>query len=63
MIGSRSAMRQVAGMAITRLVAHPSQLWLICRTKYKNDPKDAERLAKSLYLGEVPTMHVPSLDV
>src|SRR5689334_1480030 len=29
----------------------------------KNDRKDAERLAKLLYLGEVPTVHVPSLDV
>lgn len=45
------------------LVAHPGQLRLIFRSKNKTDRKDAERLAKLLYLGEVPTAHVPSLDV
>ena len=45
------------------MVAHPGQLRLIFRSKDKNDRKDAERLAKLLYLGEVPTVHVPSLDV
>ena len=45
------------------LVAHPGQLQLIFRSKNKMDRKDAERLAKLLYLGEVPTAHVPSLDV
>jgi len=45
------------------LVAHPGQLRLIYRSKDKNDRKDAERIAKLLYLGEVPTVHVPSLDV
>ena len=45
------------------LVAHPGQLRLIYRSKNKNDRKDAERLAKLLYIGEVPTVHVPSLDV
>ncbi len=45
------------------LVAHPGQLRLIYRSKNKNDRNDAERLAKLLYLGEVPTVHVPSLDV
>jgi transposase len=44
-------------------VAHPGQLRLIYRSKNKNDRNDAERLAKLLYLGEVPTVHVPSLDV
>ena len=33
------------------LVAHPGQLRLIYRSKNKNDRKDAERLAKLLYLG------------
>jgi len=33
------------------------------RSKSKNDRNDAERLAKLLYLGETPTVHVPSLDV
>lgn len=45
------------------LVAHPGQLRLIFRSKDKNDRKDAERLAKLLYLGETPTVHVPSLEV
>jgi transposase len=45
------------------LVAHPGQLRLIYRSKNKNDRNDAERLAKLLYLGEVPTVHVPSLEV
>ena len=44
-------------------MAHPGQLRLIYRSKNKNDRKDAERLAKLLYLGEVPTVHVPSLEV
>src|SRR5262249_45694280 len=33
------------------------------RSRNKNDRNDAERLAKLLYLGETPTVHVPSLDV
>ena len=45
------------------LVAHPGRLRLIFRSSDKNDRKDAERLAKLLYLGEAPTVHVPSLDV
>lgn len=50
-------------LAARVLVAHPGQLALIFRSKNKNDRKDAERLAKLLYLGEVPTVHVPSIDV
>lgn len=50
-------------LAVRVLVAHPGQLRLIYRSKNKNDRKDAERLAKLLYLGEVPTVRVPSLDV
>jgi transposase len=45
------------------LVAHPGRLRLIFRSSDKNDRKDAERLAKLLYLGEAPTVHVPSIDV
>jgi transposase len=44
-------------------VAHPGQLRLIFRSKHKNDRNDAERLAKLLYLGEAPAVHVPSLEV
>jgi len=45
------------------VVAHPGRLRLIFRSKRKNDRIDAERLAKLLYLGEVPEVHVPSIDV
>ena len=44
-------------------MAHPGRLRLIFRSKDKNDRKDAERLAKLLYLGEAPAVHVPSADV
>jgi hypothetical protein len=44
-------------------VAHPGQLRLIFRSKDKNDRKGAERLAKLLYLGEAPAVHVPAADV
>src|SRR5918911_3459812 len=50
-------------LAARVLVAHPGQLRLIFRSQTKNDRNDAERLAKLLYLGETPTVHVPSLDV
>jgi transposase len=45
------------------LVADPGRLRLIFRSKDKSDRKDAERLAKLLYLGEAPAVHVPSLEV
>ncbi len=47
-------------LAARVLVAHPGQLRLIFRSKSKNDRNDAERLAKLLYLGETPTVHVPA---
>jgi transposase len=50
-------------LAARVLVAHPGQLRLLFRSKNKNDRNDAERLAKLLYLGETPTVHVPSLEV
>src|SRR5919201_1590915 len=50
-------------LAARVLVAHPGQLRLIFRSQSKNDRNDAERLAKLLYRGETPTLHVPSLDV
>lgn len=50
-------------LAARVVVAHPGQLRLIFRSKNKNDRNDAERLAKLLYLGETPTVHVPSLEV
>jgi transposase len=50
-------------LATRVLVAHPGQLRLIFRSKHKNDRNDAERLAKLLYLGEAPAVHVPTLEV
>ena len=50
-------------LATRVVVAHPGQLRLIFRSKHKNDRNDAERLAKLLYLGEVPAVHVPALEV
>jgi transposase len=50
-------------LAARVVVAHPGQLRLIFRSKNKNDRNDAERLAKLLYLGETPTVHVPAADV
>jgi transposase len=50
-------------LATRVVVAHPGRLRLIFRSRDKNDRKDAERLAKLLYLGETPTVHVPSLQV
>jgi len=41
------------------LMAHPGQLRLIFRSKRKNDRVDARKLAKLLYLDEVPTAYVP----
>ena len=45
------------------VVAHPGQLRLIFRSKRKNDRVDAEKLAKLLFLDEVPEVYVPSQDV
>ncbi|HEY7824807.1 MAG TPA: IS110 family transposase [Acidimicrobiia bacterium] len=44
-------------------VAHPGLLKLIFRSKQKNDRRDAHKLAKLLYIGEVPQVHVPTADV
>jgi transposase len=44
-------------------VAHPGQLRLIFRAKKKHNRVDALKLAKLLYLDEVPRVHVPSLGV
>jgi transposase len=43
-------------------VAHPGLLRLIYRSKKKNDRADAHKLAKLLYIDEVPTVHVPPAD-
>ena len=41
------------------VVAHPGQLRLIYKSKKKHDRVDAEKLAKLLYLEQVPVVHVP----
>lgn len=51
------------GLADRVVVAHPGHLRLIFRSKRKNDRVDAEKLAKLLYLDEVPVVHVPNADV
>ncbi len=45
------------------VVAHPGQLRLIFRSKRKNDRVDAEKLAKLLFLDEVPPVYVPRLNI
>jgi transposase len=50
-------------MARRVVMAHPGKLRLIFRSSRKNDRVDAEKLAKLLYLDEVPAAHVPSMDV
>jgi len=54
---------RLRGMAEKVVVAHPGQLRLIFRSKRKNDRVDAEKLAKLLYLDEVPAVYVPSAPV
>lgn len=45
------------------VVAHPGQVRLIFRSKRKNDRIDAAKLAKLLFLDQVPQVHVPALEV
>ncbi len=54
---------ELKAIAIGVLVAHPGRLRLIFRSRRKNDRIDAARLAKLLYLGELPLVHVPGMDV
>ena len=54
---------RLKAMAERVTVAHPGQLRLIFRSKRKNDRVDAEKLAKLLYLDEVPPVYVPSVEV
>lgn len=50
------------GFCRTVRVAHPGHLRLIFRSKRKNDRVDAQKIAKLLYLDEVPAVHVPGQD-
>jgi transposase len=53
---------RLAQFAQRVVVAHPGRVRLIFKAKRKNDRIDAQKLAKLLYLDEVPTVHVPSMD-
>ncbi len=55
--------RELSRMARRVVVAHPGQLRLIFRAKRKNDRIDARKLAKLLYLDEVPEAYVPGEEV
>jgi transposase len=50
-------------MASRVVVAHPGRLRLIFRSSRKTDRVDAEKLAKLLYLDEVPSAYVPSTSI
>lgn len=54
---------RIAPLASHVAVAHPGQLRLIFKSKKKHDRVDAAKLAKLLYLDEVPRVHVPGVDV
>jgi transposase len=59
-IGYGTLFDELSQFASSVSVAHPGALRLIFKSKRKNDRIDAARLAKLLYLGEVPLVHVPS---
>jgi transposase len=42
-------------------VAHPGELKTIFRSKHKNDRIDARKLARLLYMDDVPAVHVPTV--
>lgn len=44
-------------------VAHPARLRVIFQAKRKNDRIDAHKLARMMFLNELPEIHVPSLAV
>jgi len=54
---------KLARIARRVVVAHPGRLRLIFRSKQKNDRADAKKLATLLFLDQVPTVYVPSIDV
>ena len=54
---------RLSALAERVAVAHPGKLRLIFRAKRKNDRVDAEKQAKLLYMGQVPQVHVPGVDV
>jgi transposase len=54
---------RIAPLASRVTVAHPGQLRLIFKSKKKHDRVDAAKIAKLLYLDEVPAVYVPGIDV
>jgi transposase len=54
---------RLAPIAAGVQVAHPGHLRAVFMSKRKNDRIDARKLAKLLFLGEVPRVHVPTLPV
>src|SRR6266550_4982098 len=46
-----------------RSVAHPGHLRLIYRSKNKNDKMDSRKIAKLMFLDQVPQVHVPQESV
>jgi transposase len=55
--------RELSRLAQRVVVAHPGRLRLIFRAQRKNDRIDARKLAKLLYLDEVPVAYVPNEEV
>lgn len=53
---------RLTGLGCRVQVAHPGKTRLIFRTKRKNDRIDAEKLAKLVYLDEVPLAYVPAAE-
>lgn len=53
----------LAPIAARVVVAHPARLRAITTARRKNDRIDAARLAKCLFLGEAPAIHVPAPEV
>jgi transposase len=51
------------GVAQRVVVAHPGRLRLIFLAKRKSDRVDAQKLAKLLYIDQVPTVYVPDASV
>lgn len=62
-LGYGTIHQQLGRFADQVTVAHPGQVRMIFRSKQKNDRIDAQKLAKLLYLDEVPAVHVPREDV
>jgi transposase len=54
---------QLAAMGMKVQVAHPGKLRMIFRSKRKNDRVDAQKLAKLLYLDEVPLAFIPTAEI